>query len=164
MLSNKSAPINTLAYLNPYVNGSTPYSPVPGTPAYVVYGSDGFDANGNYIQGTVTDPNQSHWIINNQAYAMAVNNPYPGSSRSLLRGQPFSDLDVTLAKTFPVTERISVQLSLAAYNALNRMYLGVGNPFVAASNFTSNAENTSGSISGDTSGNRFMILGGKVIF
>ncbi len=164
VLSNKSAPINTLAYLNPYVNGSTPYSPVPGTPAYVVYGSDGFDANGNYIQGTVTDPNQSHWIINNQAYAMAVNNPYPGSSRSLLRGQPFSDLDVTLAKTFPVTERISVQLSLAAYNALNRMYLGVGNPFVAASNFTSNAENTSGSISGDTSGNRFMILGGKVIF
>ena len=53
---------------------------------------------------------------------------------------------------------------MAAYNVLNQMFLGVGDPFVGASNFTSNIENGSGSIPGDTSGNRFVILGGKVIF
>ncbi len=162
VLSNKSAPINTVAYLNPFVNSSTPFTPVPGTPTYVVYGSDGFDSGGNYIPGTPTDPTKSHWIINNQAYALAVNNPYPGSSRSLLRGQPYNDLDATVVKTIPVKERVSLQLSMAAYNALNHMFRGDGNPFVGASNFTSNALNGSGSVSG--SGNRFVILGGKVIF
>jgi len=44
------------------------------------------------------------------------------------------------------------------------MYLGAGNPSIASSNFTSNAENSSGSVSGDSSGNRFVILGGKIIF
>ena len=164
VLSNKNAPINTVAYLNPYVNGTTPFTPVPGTPAYVVYGSDGFDMSGNYSPGTPVDPTTTHWIIDNQAYAIAVNNPYPGSSRSLLRGQPFSDFDLTVTKTFPITERVHLQLSMAAYNVLNQMFLGVGDPDVAASNFTSNVENSSGSISGNSSGNRFVILGTRVTF
>ena len=67
-------------------------------------------------------------------------------------------------KTFPITERVNLQLSMAAYNALNQQFRGVGNAFVGASNFTSNAENPSGSQSGSSSGNRFVILGGKVIF
>ena len=167
VLSNKKAPINTMAYLNPFTGGQDPATgaPLPGTPQYVVYNSDYFDPNtGVYYPGTPTDPAQSHWIVNNQAYAMAVGNPYPGSSRGLLRGQAFSDLDLTVAKTIPITERVSIQLSMAAYNALNQMYRGAGNPFIGASNFTSNAENSSGSVSGDSSGNRFMLLGGKVIF
>ena len=164
VLSNKSAPIDSVAYLNPYVNSSTPFTPVPGKPAYVIYNSDSFDASGNYNPGTPVNPAQSHWIINNQAYATAVNNPYPGSSRSLLRGQPYGDLDMTVVKTVPITERVGLQLSMATYNVLNQMFRGVGNPFVGASNFTSNTENGSGSIPGDTSGNRFVILGGKVIF
>jgi hypothetical protein len=165
VLSNKKAPANTLAYLNPYVNSSTPYSPVPGTPAWVVYGTDGFDSSGNYIQGTPVNPANTHWIVDNQAYALSVNNPYPGWSRSLLRGQSYSDLDLTVVKTFPVTERVRLQLSMAAYNALNQMFRGTGNAFIGASNFTSNQENTSGTVPGtNTSGNRFVILGGKVIF
>jgi hypothetical protein len=169
VLSNKSAPVNTVAYLNPYTGGQDPSSgaPLPGTPEYVVYNSDGFSSSGVYSPGTATNPAQNHWIIDNQAYALSVHNPFPGSSRSLLRGQPFSDLDVTLFKTFPITERVGIQLSMAAYNALNQMFLGPGNAFVGASNFTSNAENASGSEtspSGVLSGNRFVILGGKIIF
>jgi len=110
------------------------------------------------------DPATTHWIINNQAYALSVNNPYPGSSRSLLRGQPFSDFDATVVKTFPIAEHVNLQLSMAAYNVLNQQFRGVGNAFVGASNFTSNAENASGSVSGSASGNRFVILGGKVTF
>jgi hypothetical protein len=166
VISNSKAPLDTVAYLNPYTGGQDPVSGTPllGTPVYVVYNSDGYDQFGNYNTGTPTDPTKSHWIINNQAYALSVNNPYPGSGRSSVRGQPYSDLDLTIAKTFPIMERVSLQLSMATYNVLNQMFLGVGNPYVAASNFTSNAENSSGNIPGDTSGNRFVILGGKVIF
>ena len=170
VLSNKNAPINTVAYLNPYTGPLANGAPTPGTPQYVVYNSDSLITNPatgavtGYNPGTPTNPADNHWIIDNQAYALSVNNPYPGSRRSLLRGQSFSDLDATITKTFPVTESISVQLSMATYNALNQMFLGVGNPFVAASNFTINAENSSGSVAGVTSGNRFVILGGKVFF
>ena len=169
VLSDKKAPINTVAYLNPYTGGQDPTSgaPLMGPPEYVVYNSDGFSSSGVYSPGTPVNPSTTHWIINNQAYAMSVGNPYPGSSRSLLRGQPFSDLDATILKTIPITERVGIQLSMAAYNALNQMFLGPGNAFVGATNFTSNAENASGSESspsGVLSGNRFVILGGKVIF
>jgi hypothetical protein len=117
-----------------------------------------------YNPGTPIDPKTAHWIIDNQAYALSVRNPYPGWSRSLLRGQTFSDLDVTVFKTFPITERIGIEVSMAAYNALNQMFRGTGNAFVGASNFTSNAENPSGTASGNSSGNRFVILGGRVKF
>lgn len=166
VLSNKKAPINSVAYLNPDVTDPGTGAPVPGTPHYIVYNSDGVDQNtGNYIPGTPVDPASTHWIINNQAYAMAVGNPYPGSSRSPLRGQPFSELDATVTKTTRITERVSMQLSLAAYNALNEMYLGPGIADVSSSAFTSNMFNASGTtISGNSSGNRFMILGGKIVF
>ena len=166
VVSNKKAPINTLAYLNPYTGGQDPDTGAPllGTPEYVVYNSDGFNSSGVYSPGTPVDPTTTHWIVNNQAYALSVNNPYPGWSRSLLRGQPYSDLDLTVVKTFPITERVNLQLSMAAYNAFNQMFRGVGDPYIAATNFTSNEENGSGTVPGSTSGNRFVILGGKVVF
>lgn len=166
VVSNKKAPINTVAYLNPYTGGQDPMTGAPllGTPIYVVYGSDGYSQSGVYSPGTAVDPTTTHWIINNQAYAHSVGNPYPGWGRSLARGPSFSELDATISKTTHLTERVSLQLSLAAYNALNQMYLGVGNPNVEASNFTSNLYNTSGSSSGNTSGNRFVILGSRIIF
>ena len=42
VLSNKKAPVNTVAYLNPYVTDLSSGAPVPGTPHYVVYNSDGY--------------------------------------------------------------------------------------------------------------------------
>ena len=163
--SNKKAAINTVAYLNPYTgpqdeNGN----PTLGTPEYVVYNSDGFNSDGVYNPGTPIDPASTRWIINNQAYATAVGNAYPGWSRSLLRGQTFSDFDVTLTKNTPITERVNLQLSLAAYNVLNQMYLGTGIAPVASGAFTSNDFNSSGSVPGNTSGNRFFLLGGKIVF
>ncbi len=167
VLSNKKAPINTVAYLNPFTGPPTSTGgPTPGTPEYVVYGTNGVNpSTGIYSPGTPVDPTTTHWIINNQAYALSVGNPYPGSGRSPLRGQDFSELDATITKTTKITERVSLQLSLAAYNALNEAYLGPGNPNVASSAFTSNEFNSAGStIPGNSSGNRFLILGGKFIF
>jgi hypothetical protein len=163
--SNKKAPISTVAYLNPYTgpqdaNGN----PTLGAPEYVVYNSDGFNSDGVYNPGTPVDPASTRWIINNQAYATAVGNAYPGWGRSLLRGQTFSDFDVTLTKNTPITERVNLQLSLAAYNVLNQMYLGTGIAQVASGAFTSVDFNNSGSVPGNTSGNRFFLLGGKIVF
>jgi hypothetical protein len=176
VLSNRNAPANTLAYLNPYT-GPIAYTaqnpngvPTLGTPVFVQYNTDSETINASgmltaYNPGTPVNPATTRWIINNEAYAMSVGNPYPGSSRSLLRGPITSDLDVTIAKTTRITERVSLQLSLAAYNALNQYYLGPGDANISHADFTSNAFQQSGTnIPGNTSGNRFMILGGKVIF
>lgn len=167
VLSNKSAPANTLAYLNPYTGGQDPMTgaPLPGTPEFVVYNSDGFDSSGVYSPGTPVDPANTHWIIDNDAYALSVNNPYPGSQRSLLRGPILSELDATVSKTTKIAERVSMQLSFAVYNALNQQYLGPGDAFVGSPIFTSNLFNSSGTnVPGNTSGNRIAILGGKIIF
>lgn len=167
VISNKKAPLNSVAYLNPYTGPQDPATGAPtlGTPTYVAYESDGYNTSGVYNPGTPINPASAHWIINNQAYALAVGNPYPGSGRGPLRGPDFSELDATVTKTTKITERVSMQLSLAAYNALNQMYLGPGDANVASTAFTSNIFNLSGTtIPGNSSGNRFLILGGKIIF
>jgi hypothetical protein len=176
VLSNKSAPNNSVAYLNAYT-GPIVYTaanptgaPTLGTPEYVVYNSDSGSYNSSgtligYNPGTPVNPASTHWIINNQAYAMAVNNPYPGSSRGLLRGPIDSEMDATAAKTTKITERLSLQVSFAVYNVLNQQYLGPGDAYVGSPIFTSNLYNSSGTnVPGNTSGNRCAILGGKVIF
>jgi outer membrane receptor protein involved in Fe transport len=170
--SNRKAPINSVAYLNPYTGPVVGGAPTLGIPQYVVYNSDSatFNGNGNlvgYNPGTPVDPSTTRWIINNQAYAEAVNNPYPGSARSLLRGPTYSELDATIMKACPITERIHIQLSMTAYNALNQMYKNTGQAAVNSTDFTQNTFNDSGSVptgTGFISGNRFVVLMGKVVF
>jgi hypothetical protein len=172
IVSNKSAPLSTVAYLNPYTGPFVDGSPTLGTPQYVVYSSDNLitDNNNNvigYNPGTPIDPHTAHWIINNMAYAQSVHNPYPGSSRNTQHGDNYSDLDLTIAKNVKITERVSVQLSMAAYNVLNQMYRGSPQTFVAQTGvFGSYDYSTGSNIPGPTtaSGTRFVMLGGKVIF
>jgi len=170
--SNRKAAMNSVAYLNPYTGPVVNGAPTPGNPQYVVYNSDSatYDPNGNlitYNPGIPVDPSSTRWIIDNQAYAVSVNNPYPGSSRSPFRGQTYSELDATILKSIPITERVQIQLSMTAYNALNQMYLGTGDAAVNASDFTQTTFNNSGSVPSGTgfiSGNRFVVLMGKVVF
>ena len=170
VVSNKKAPLNTVAYLNPYTGPTVGGSPTLGTPQYVQYNSDFIDNNGNYNPGTPIDPSTAHWIINNQAYAQAVNNPYPGSGRNILRGSTLSDMDLSLYKTTQVTERVSLQLQFNVYNLLNQQFRATGDSNVGDSNpagfnpFLSTAFNNFATVPGTTSGTRFVILGGKVIF
>jgi len=170
--SNRKAPADSVAYLNPYTGPVVDGSPTTGPPEYVVYNSDSstYSANGaliGYNPGTPVNPNSTRWIINNQAYSESVGNPYPGSARSLLRGQTFSELDASILKSFRVTERIQIQLSITSYNALNQMYLGTGSAAVNSGAFTQDIFNASGTVptgTGFTSGNRFVVLTGKMIF
>jgi len=169
VLSNPKAPLNTVAYLNPFGGAAND------TPTWVKYNSDGFTYADDgsvtgYNPGDPTTPSDAHWIINNQAYAQQVGNPYPGSGRNILRGDSFSDFDVSLFKNVEITERVKLQLQFNAYNALNQMFRGagladVGNYSPSGFNpFLSTAYNVDGNSSGNTSGQRFVIFGGKIQF
>ncbi len=170
--SNRRAAINSVAYLNPYTGPVVAGAPTPGVPQYVVYNSDSatYAADGTliaYNPGTPVDPSSTRWIINNQAFAEAVGNPYPGSARSLLRGTTYSELDASIAKSLRITERLQLQLSMTAYNALNQAYYGTGDAAVNATDFTQTTFNSTGSVptgTGFISGNRFVVLMGKVVF
>jgi len=173
VLSNPKAPMQTVAYLNPYT-GTPTSGPTPTTqPAWVEYNSDSTTVAGGYNPGTLMDPTSAHWIINNQAYALAVGNPYPGSGRNILRGDPFSDLDVNLFKSIPVTERVRVEFQIDGYNVLNQMFRGTGGADVAlyspgtignVNPFLSTAYNVESTVPGDASGQRFFLYGAKILF
>lgn len=168
VLSNKKAPLNAVAYYNPYTGPMVDGTPTLGPPEFVAYQSDYIDSNGNYNPGTPVDPASAHWIINNQAYTKLVGNPYPGSGRGINRGVTFSEMDGTIIKSTPITERINVELSMAAYNALNQAYRGSPGSFVAEQTTLGTVDyNNTGTVptpTGLASGNRFVILGAKVIF
>jgi outer membrane receptor protein involved in Fe transport len=170
--SNRKAPLNSVAYLNPYTGPVVDGAPTPGVPQYVVYNSDSatYAADGTligYNPGTPVDPSSSRWIINNQAYGVAVGNPYPGAARSLIRGTTYSELDTSIAKSLKITERVQIELSMTAYNALNQAYYATGDAAVNATDFTQTTFNNTGSVPNGTgfiSGNRFVVLMGKVVF
>ena len=167
VLSNKNAPLNTIAYLNPYGGANQ------STPEYVDYNTDYTDANGVYHPGTPVDPKSSHWIINNQAEALALGNPYPGSGRNILRAQPFDNLDAGIYKNTKLTERVNLQLQMNAYNALNhaeRAAIGDtadGSVTSYVGYYNTQGPNQPQSFLSNLYGNsnqRFIILGAKVQF
>jgi hypothetical protein len=168
VLSNKRAPMNTIAYLNPYGG------PNNNTPTYIDYNTDFYDSNNVYHSGTPVDPKSSHWIINNQAEALVLGNPYPGSGRNILRAQPFDNLDASIYKNTKISERVTLQLQFTAYNALNHAFRSAIGDGTADGSFTSDVSTYNTQSSGlpqaflsqvyGISTQRFILLGGKIIF
>lgn len=167
ILSNPRAPLNTVAYLT-----VDPANPNVG-PSYYVYGTTGqTSASGAPIPGTPISPSDAHWIVNNQLEANAIGNPYGGSGRNILRGQPYDNVDASIFKTTKIRENLSLQLQLNVYNALNHDFLGTPNINLSAFNaanpinpFLSLAYNTTGIPNlSNVSGNRLVQIGGKIVF
>jgi hypothetical protein len=100
ILANKSAPMTSVG-----IN--------TGTGGYI-----------NYVTGVAQPRSAFHWLWNNKYEAMALNNPFPGVGRNILRGDSFNNLDLTVGKKVRITERVSMLLEMAAFNALNRAYYG----------------------------------------
>jgi hypothetical protein len=61
-------------------------------------------------------------LYDNQYEAAALNNPYPGVGRNTLRGQNWSSLDASIYKDVRLTERLTLQLQITAWNDLNHAY------------------------------------------
>ena len=126
----------------------------------------------NYATGAPGSRDQFHWLWDNQYEAMALNNPFPGVGRNVLRGDSFSNLDLTVGKKFKITERVNMQLQVAAFDVLNRAYYGTPGTDLDNLNgsfLTNLYAGSSGSLAGGGAffagaGNRNVQLGAKVSF
>jgi Carboxypeptidase regulatory-like domain/TonB dependent receptor len=78
----------------------------------------------DYVTGNPVSRSSEHWIWNNQYEALALNNPFPGVGRNILRGDSWNDLDLSAAKSFRVAERVNLQIMASAFNVFNRAYYG----------------------------------------
>ena len=91
-------------------------------------GSVGINTGQGYMDyatpGKMISRNDVHWIYDNQYEAAALNNEYPGVGRNTLRGQDWSSLDASVYKDVRINERVTLQLQMTAWNALNHAYFG----------------------------------------
>jgi outer membrane receptor protein involved in Fe transport len=157
VMSNPKAPLGSVGI---YDDGS--YTVVKGQKQYTLCGPAGF-----YNWGDCAPVNKSdvHWLRNTQNLVteMGSSTPYIGSSRGTTKSQTWNNLDASLFKSFPVTERLTMQLQLIAYNALNRQYLGtpdLGLDDVSSTPQASTFENQNWSYGS----NRNTQIGAKFIF
>ena len=112
VVSNPSAPITTVGV---YDDGSVCADPLPGGGVYVGYV--------NWANCDPTTADAVHWLRNTQVVANMHSNPYIGVGRNSLRGSAWNNFDSSLQKQTKLTERLSMTLSIIAYNALNRQFL-----------------------------------------
>jgi hypothetical protein len=87
-----------------------------------------------------SDKNRDHWLNSvigtglSSAFVMPADNTYGNFGVNNLRGPIFINQDVTLAKSFPITEKIKWTLRGEAYNLFNHTNLGLPNSNVNGSN------------------------------
>jgi hypothetical protein len=127
----------------------------------------------DYVTGAPVSRSSEHWIWSNQYEALALKNPFPGVGRNILRGDTWNDLDLSVTKTFKLAERVNMQITASAFNALNRGYYGTPDLNVEDSTtgtfmttlFTGVQESGAGNGAYPQGlGNRNVQLTGKVIF
>jgi hypothetical protein len=153
ILSNKNAPAGTL--------GIYTDTPLPGGGYSAPFLVD-------YSTGAPISASKVRFIANNQLAAKLLGNPYPGSGRNILRGNTYNNVDFSIFKNTKITERVTFQLNIYAYNVLNRSYYGTPDnyqgdyPSGSFNNFLYNG--ASGSNIGPGTGVRNMEFGGKFLF
>ena len=109
VVSNPKAPINMVGVYDPDGN-------VCGGPAGYY----------NWADCTPIAPSAVHWLRNTQSLntVLGANTPYNGVGRNTVRANTWDNIDASLYKNFRVTERLTAQFQLIAFNAWNRQYLG----------------------------------------
>jgi hypothetical protein len=149
VLSNRAAPLNTIG---------------------INLGPGGYV---DYVSGNPVSPSSEHWLWSNQYQSLAAGTPFPGVGRNILRGDTWNDIDISVAKTFKVAERVNLQIMASAFDVLNRAYYN--NPDINVEDSLTGTFETQtytagqGSGAGDGAypqglGNRNIQLTGKIIF
>jgi len=147
VLSNPKAPLQSVAYNAGNGNG------------YVSYGTT-----------TPINPASAHWIVDNQTQAIAMGNPYPGSSRNILRGDMFNELDASIYKQTNIAHGAVLTIQMNVYNVTNYNFLNVPQPALSSyaatgtQGFLTNYFNSSGGTSYSSQGNRQVQLEGHIVF
>jgi outer membrane receptor protein involved in Fe transport len=164
-----------IPFMNWQISGYDVARPVlsnPKAPASSVgiYDPDGAVCGGaagyySWADCSPVSPSSVKWLRNTQGLAnvMGSQTPYIGSSRNLIRSQSWNNIDASLFKSFKVTERLTAQFQLIAFNAWNRQYLGM--PDLGLDDVTSPANLTTfENPNWDYGSNRNTQLGLKLIF
>jgi hypothetical protein len=113
ILSNPKAPVGTLGiYTDTTITPATATTPA-------VFSAPVLE---DFKTGAPISPSDVRFIANNQLAANLLNNPYPGSSRNILRGDTFNNVDFSVFKNTKISERVTFRLEVDAYNVLNRAF------------------------------------------
>jgi outer membrane receptor protein involved in Fe transport len=104
----------------------------------------------------VSSPNRGEWF-NPAAYAVPAAFTYGDAGRNTLLGPGFGDVDLSLAKTVAITERMRLEFKWDVFNALNRENLA--NP-----NSNVDVPSLAGTISGIVDFRRRMQIGAHLTF
>jgi len=163
ILSNPKAPVGTLGIYT----DTTLIPATATTPA--VFSAPVLE---DYKTGAIISPAAVRFIANNQLAANLMNNPYPGSGRNILRGDSFSNVDLSVFKNTKISERVTFRLEVDAYNVLNRAYFSspgnilndYANP--GGSNFNNfyYSQATGASLVTPGTGLRNLLFVGKILF
>jgi hypothetical protein len=164
ILSNPSAPLNSVGICDPTVSGCSPL------------------AYNDLLNGITTPTTLSavHWIVNDNTAALWKGTPYAGATRNIYRGQPISTANFSMFKNVKLTERVTFQFRATAYNVMNTQFRGVPDPLLddvfsaTGSGIPGSFQNTfynpnggatfAGNINTDGIGIRRLEFGGKIIF
>ncbi len=105
--------------------------------------------------GKVSDPNRNQWF-NPADFTVPAPYVYGNSGRNILLGPGFGSVDMSLAKSFAITERAHLELKWDVFNALNRTNLANPNAQVDTA--------TAGQITGIVDFKRRMQIGAHLTF
>jgi len=101
--------------------------------------------------------------FNPNAFIQPLPGTYGNVGRNVLQGPALTELDLSLAKKFSISERISLQFRAESFNVLNRTNLNTPNPvvFTAA---TGGPSPTAGVVTSTSSSSRQLQLGLKLLW
>jgi hypothetical protein len=132
ILGNASLPITSVGQ---YCDGTTATCLTPAGGAeplgtLINFTDPCFGSSGGSVPCAVSPIPGAHWIHNDPIAASVLGTPYGGVGRNTLRGQPISTANLSVFKNIRMTERLTGQLQVTAYNILNTQFLGVPNPIL----------------------------------
>jgi hypothetical protein len=120
----------------------------------------------NYVGGPMTLPsgqrNPVKWF-NTAAFAQPAPYTFGDTSRDIIDGPGFNNLDLSLMKLFPIGERVKLQFRFEAFDAFNHPYFGLPNTNISSP--TVGSIGPSGSVyDSNTASNREIQFALKLIF
>jgi len=135
---------------------------------------DGYLANADFAPGftkiTILSPKKNGNYYFNPAAFQPIqdvynpSDPYGTTPRDFFRGPGRTNLDLALAKSTAITERISVELRLEAFNALNHTQFANPDINLNDANFGLITSNTLGTGPNAVQTQRIVQLGGRLTF
>jgi len=122
------------------------------------------DAQNNRIF-TPVSPSDARFIINGPGAAMKFGSPFGNIGRSTFAGDRIEIFDVSVFKTFKLTEKIELQYRLEMFNAFNHPNFGIPNNInLDNANFFNFQENDGSLIDPISQGRRVISMGLRLRF